>query len=336
MAVSVVLIRVLAEACTDAGVSAERLFNSCDFDPCRLNDNDGRVSMVEHERMVVAAIELTGNDALGLHIGERSTFSGFDVGTGLVAFAPNLREALSVYRRFQGIFGTSGARFGARLEEAQDHATLRYAFQRSGAQYNRFRAELTMAGFLRLIQYFAGGDANLNAVYFEHSAPDHAAEYARIFGGAARFEHAYTGIEFPRALLDRGGSLRDADLYAALEVLANRKLLKLEGAESVKTRVVEYLVSKANGRRPEMAEVAKSLGMSARSLRRRLNDEGISYAQACDEALAQVAKSVLSDPRQSIIGAAFALGFADAATFHRAFKRWTGITPKQYRQQLQS
>lgn len=333
MTVSVVLVRVLMEAATQTGVPAERLLSVANFDARRLDDNAGRVSVAEYETLQSAAIELTGDEALGLHIGERSNFSGFDVAAGLVAFAANLRAALQTYLRFQRIFGEQP---GSAVTESEDCAALRYEFPRGSAPYNRFRAELSIAGFMRLFHHFAGSQGKVRAVYFEHEAPSHVAEYTRIFGGAERFEQRFTGIDFPRAWLECGPSHTDPEFYSALEVLAKRRLVRLEGNAGVKARVVDCLAAAARdrGQRPDMAQVAKQLGMSARSLRRRLNAEGVTFAQACDEALTQLAKSMLSDPEQSIAAAAFALGFSDSSAFHRAFKRWTGITPKQYREQL--
>jgi AraC-like DNA-binding protein len=81
-----------------------------------------------------------------------------------------------------------------------------------------------------------------------------------------------------------------------------------------------------------MDTVARSLGLSARSLRRRLADEDKSYAEVANEARAIVAKHLLRDKRKTIQETAYELGFSDTSTFHRAFKSWTGMTPRAYRE----
>ena len=81
-----------------------------------------------------------------------------------------------------------------------------------------------------------------------------------------------------------------------------------------------------------MEEVARELEISARSLRRRMLAEGLSYGNLVTRSRTNAAKRMLQRPSSSIQETAHAMGFASAAAFHRAFKRWTGMTPKQYRE----
>ena len=80
-----------------------------------------------------------------------------------------------------------------------------------------------------------------------------------------------------------------------------------------------------------MKSAARHLRMSERSLRRRLIEEGASFAALLERAQAKVAKEMLSDPERTVHDVAIAMGFSNAAAFHRAFKRWTGMTPRQFR-----
>ena len=119
-----------------------------------------------------------------------------------------------------------------------------------------------------------------------------------------------------------------------LESLAERKLSRVTREGGHAERLRDYLVSNATARRPQMTAVARSLGISVRSLRRRLDEEGVSYTSLLNEARATLAKRMLDDPRRSIYETAYAMGFSDPSAFHRAFKRWTGMTPTQYRESL--
>jgi AraC-like DNA-binding protein len=96
-------------------------------------------------------------------------------------------------------------------------------------------------------------------------------------------------------------------------------------------RLREYLLAHAAPAQLDMETVARKFGMSVRSFRRRLSEEGVTYGVLVDEALVILAKRLLDDPHKSIQDAAYGIGFSEASAFHRAFKRWTGMTPKQYR-----
>ncbi len=330
MTVSVVMIRVLVEACELAGVPCERLLAAARVDGRCLEDSNARVPMSEYERVQLAALDLTGDPALGLHMGESASFAGFDVMASLIAHAATLRDGLNTYLKFNRILSDDP---DSALQEGDATATLRLGFWRGNPRCDRLRAELAVAGFLRLIRHFAGPDALPRRACFQHAAPEHAEEYRRIFSGTERFDQAFTGIEIDRAMLQCAPLHKDAELYQVLETQALRKVSRLERATSITTRVEEYLSSRALSGRPDMAEVAQQLGMSERSLRRRLAAEGVTYTQLFEQALASAAKRMLRDPGQSILGAAYAMGFSDSSAFHRAFKRWTGVTPKQYREQ---
>ncbi len=330
MTVSVVMIRVLVEACERAGVSCEKLLGAAGVDGRCLEDSNARVPIGDYERVQLAALDLTGDAALGLHMGESASFAGFDVMASLIAHAATLRDGLNTYLKFGRILSDEP---DSALHEADHTATLRVGLSPGNPRCDRLRAELALAGFLRLIRHFAGPEALPRRVCFQHPEPHYAHEYRRIFSGTERFDQPLTGIEFDRELLPRAPLHKDPELYQVLETQALRKVSRLERATSVTTRVQEYLSARALSGRPDMAEVAQQLGMSERSLRRRLAGEGVTYTQLFEQALASAAKRMLRDPGQSILGAAYAMGFSDSSAFHRAFKRWTGVTPKQYRDQ---
>ena len=191
-----------------------------------------------------------------------------------------------------------------------------------------------MVGLLRMMRLFTPREATSKAAYFEHAAPGYRAEYTRIFAGRERFEHDFTGIEFDRELPDRTELPASGELYGVLESLAERKLSRVTRDGGHAELLRDYLVSNAVTERPQMDAVARSLGISVRSLRRRLDEEGASYIALLNEARATLAKRMLDDPHRSIYETAYAMGFSDASAFHRAFKRWTGMTPTQYRQSL--
>jgi AraC-like DNA-binding protein len=331
MSLSIMLLYALVEGVEPAGVSGDDLLRAADIDPCRLQDIDGRLDRPEYDRAQTAALDLSGDEALGLHMGERVSIRPFDVLADLASHAPTLRDAFQTFARFHRIVcdGPDTA-----LYERNGIATAHYQFPRASPRCNRLRAEFAMVGLLRMLRHFTRATATARAVYFEHPAPDYRDEYARIFVGAERFDHDFTGIEFDGELLDRTRQPQNGELYTVLESLAERKLSRVTREGGHAERLRDFLTSNALGDRPQMDMVARSLGISVRSLRRRLDEEGVSYTTLLNEARATLAKRMLDDPRRSIYETAYAMGFSDPSAFHRAFKRWTGMTPTQYRHSL--
>jgi AraC-like DNA-binding protein len=152
-----------------------------------------------------------------------------------------------------------------------------------------------------------------------------------VFEGTERFEQPFTGIVFDSALMNAVSPHHDADMHSVLRSVAERRLLCLKERTPYAVRVREHLVKQGPRGRADMDAVARSLGMSARSLRRRLAMEGQTYERVADEAHAIMAKHLLTTTQLTLQETASTLGFSHMSTFHRAFKRWTGTTPLSYR-----
>ena len=171
---------------------------------------------------------------------------------------------------------------------------------------------------------------------FEHPRPEHHRECARVFGGAERYGRPFTGVEFDRKVLDQSGLHHHPELYTVLRSQAERTLARVTRGIGQAERLRQYFLARpphrCRGRHGEV--VANALGMSVRSLRRRLTEEGVSYKTILEESLVTVAQRMLGDTRRTIQETAHAMGFSDPTAFHRAFKRWTGMTPTQYRQSV--
>jgi AraC-like DNA-binding protein len=329
VSVSIMLIRVLTDAVEAAGVDRAQWLVAAKFDPRRLEDSNGRVSVDEYDRLRAVALELSGDPALGLHLGEASDSAAYDVIGHLAAHASTLRHALETIMRFGAIIDEDGTNWT--LEERGDAALVSRRFPQTSLPAHRMFAEFAISGFMRLIRQLAGPKASARRAYFQHPAPEYKSEYTRIFGGTESFDHPFTGIEFDYKLLDLPPPHVHPELYAVLEHEAERRLARLTGHLGYAERTREYLVARLLELQPDMAAVARHLGVSVRTLRRRLSEEGVTYADLIEQAQAIVAKRMLGDTRRSIHETAYAMGFADPSGFHRAFKRWTGQTPSEFR-----
>ena len=322
-------VRAVIAGVEGAGIARDRFLTDAGLAWSQMNDGSLRVPWQEYCRVIRAALASSGDAALGLHMGEQASASWFDVLGHLAQHSTTLRAALESCVRYSPL-----ASDGPRLElrEEADLAVVRLWHLSGDSPEVRFVAEFVMCGLLsHLFRRFVGVGALPRRVCFAYAAPAHHAEYTRIFQGRACFGQAFTGIELERSWLGCWQLHHSPELHDLLRTRAEQLLSRLDRDAPATDRVRRWLGCHSLRDKPSMEQIARDLGMSGRSLRRRLSEEGAHFTQLVEDARATSAKRMLDDPRRSVQEAAFALGFASHAAFTRAFKRWTGQSPSAYR-----
>jgi AraC-like DNA-binding protein len=328
MSVSTVMVRVFVDAVEKMGVPRDPFLRSLEIDPARLSLPGGRFELEEFARLQVHAMDATGDEALGLHVGERGPVNAFDLMSHLAGLAPTMREALGLVFQFQRLLMDDAF---ITLEESGTAATIRYHFPRSLERADRMQADFVVASLLRFVRAFGGPRVEGKMASFEHPRPAYSREYARIFGDTVHFRQEATAFTFDRAVLDRTHLHQHPELYGVLRSEAERALERVESELGPVDQVKQYLRAHPPARLPDLSSAARDLGVSSRSLRRALARQATSYGSLVRAVLRASAEHMLRDPRRTIQETATNLGFANVQAFYRAFKRWSGMTPGQYR-----
>ena len=325
------IVQGLLEAVESMGVARLRILRAADLRPEQLEDAEYRMPSSEVYRLCELAVELTEDPALGLHWAEKLGGDTFNPISHMVAHSGSLRQAFESLSQFGRLLSDQPS---IQLTESGDSVTIRSVPPMNGSQFaRRFSAEMLQTSLVRLIRTFSvhGRPSRVN---FDYAAPSYRAEYARVFEGAERFEQPYSEVVFDRKLMESVSPHKDEDVHRALRSIAEQRVLRLTGSVPYAVRVRDYLVEHAPSGRAEMATVARALGMSVRSLRRRMDAEGRTFNELVNDAQSIVAENLLRNTQRTIQEVAYELGFADTSSFHRAFKRWTGTTPLTYREGL--
>jgi AraC-like DNA-binding protein len=319
--------RALVDAVERAGVPRIEILRAAKLEAEQLDAAEVRLPRGEIYRICEVAIDLTGDPAFALHWAERLTASTFVPISYLIAHSASLGQGFTALSRFDRLLSDEP---GYELVEQDGKVSVRCRnVAGESLRIQRFVAEMVVASFFRIVRQF-NADARPERVSFKYAAPDYHDEYARVFDHAARFDQPFTGIVYDRALLNTASPRRDAGIHDALWALAEQRMSHLTQHAPYALRVRELLVQRGWPERIDMQSVACTLGLSVRSLRRRLASEGKSYNQIEKDALAIVAKHLLRDKQRTIQETAHEMGFSDTTTFHRAFKHWTGATPSAY------
>lgn len=324
MAVSILLARALVQAVESADVSRADFLSAAGFDAERL-ESDHHIDLEEYDSLIGHALDATSDSALGLHImNDPAVAATYNVTSYLVIHSSCLRKAIETLQRYHRLI--SDRPYWV-VEEDEDTATIRYEGDAGPPRCRRYRSEFTVTAMYKMLQYFVRNARPL-VVAFDYAEPPYRHEYEAAFEGTARFDQPFTGIVISRELLDATHPNSDAELHSTLRAQAEKRLAQIEGKTTYADRVCDFIEQHPSQK--DMSSVARALGMSPRSLRRRLAEEDVPYRAIVDRALASLATRLLVDERSSIQEIAYRLDFSDPSTFCRAFKRWTGSTPKQY------
>jgi AraC-like DNA-binding protein len=168
-------------------------------------------------------------------------------------------------------------------------------------------------------------------VRFQHPAPADLSPYDRIIRGIVRFDAGHDALVFPKLALAVPVRSADPDLLPVLDAQAAKLLAAtLSESMSLPERVRALLRSELPSGSPTSERMAERLHMSERTLRRRLSEHSTSMKEILDDLRRELALTMLTEPRATIEDVALRLGFSDATAFHRAFRRWTGRTPKAF------
>ena len=168
--------------------------------------------------------------------------------------------------------------------------------------------------------------------WFTHPEPADTREYALTFPGAPiRFDAPFNGFAFRRELMDMPVRGADPALHALIRKHAEALLSALPHAKNLTERVRDIITKQLAGGTPTLSNVAKQLGMSESTLARHLEDEGTTFKTLLEDLRRRLALAYIRRSELPISEIALLLGFSQAAAFHRAFRRWTGATPLEYR-----
>ncbi|MDB6052078.1 MAG: AraC family transcriptional regulator [Pseudomonas sp.] len=328
---SVGFVHSLADAVGSYGQDPEPLLDQYGLDPARLAEPGARLSIPRYMRLGHAAIQLTGDPGLGLRMGRLSRISQAGLAGVTAAQAPTVREAARCLIRFEALYGSNYRGQSSFHEDAQG-AWLRFYSISPYNAYNRFVVDSILASWIQQLSSLAGCRLLAEKIDIEFAEPPYVESYRELSVHSVTF-----GAEFNQLRLNQENlGLRNPDhcpsTWRHLLVLCEKELEQLTRTRSLRERITQLLGPLLNGgREPDLEEVAARLKLPTWTLRRKLAEEGTQFRAILNDTRRDLAMTYIRDTELAFGEIAYLLGFASAEAFQRAFKRWNGQTPGEFR-----
>jgi AraC-like DNA-binding protein len=281
-----------------------------------------------------SALTLTGRRDLGLEFGRQVRPDTFDVLGYALMTCRNLGEAIGLvplYRRVVFDSGYSETHFEHQGADLKLAWVIVPEAARAGLPYSELLAESLIASWYGLGRWITGADMPLREARFRHEAPDDTQPFTAFFGCPVHFAAGENALLFSAELLAQPLVQADAELNLAMCAEA-RKVIARRGDETgIATRVRQMLVPLMPKCEASLKHVATGMGVTPRTLQRRLAEAGVSFQSVLDDARRDLAQVYLRDPALSALDVALLLGYAEQSSFTRAFRGWYKTTPSEWR-----
>lgn len=321
--------RAIRKALLAAGLDAESLLAEAGIAVERLADPDARLPVAQTRRLWQLAVAASGDPAFGLRVARQVQPTTFQALGYALAASATLAEAYARAERYCRIVTDAGE---LKLERhgAECHLLLHTVLGEAAPAEEATDAFAALQ--VRTVRGLSGRSVLPLRVQLRRAPPLQAEPYRLAFHAPVSFGAADNRLVFAAADFDRPLEGANPELARINEGLAAQQLARLDQAD-LPARLRALLIERLPDGEPTAAELAAALNLSLRSLQRKLAERGLRYESLLDDTRRELALAQLREARISLNEIAFLLGFSDASSFSRAFRRWTGLSPTAWREQ---
>lgn len=319
------------------GFNIDPIFKQHGIEPDLLHLEDARIGVTTLNELMISCVEAANTAGRGQHfpfiLGETFTFEYLPEMETYINTSSSLRDAARVLTWVHELISPY---VDIRLEE--DHRIARMVLVytpdtgiQPGFELVPYTSESFFTTLVKFARLLLGEQAPIRILRFRHPPPSYAEKYEEYFRIPVAFNQDRDVIEMDREMLDKPLHGAFPDLHRQAEILVQQRLARQPFRLGIAAQVQKLFDGDPALLGQGIDEIAGLLNMHPRSLQRRLRQEGTGYAELQDEARLRCAVKALQAGQETLESLSDRLGFSDRRSFTRAFKRWTGVSPRQYR-----
>lgn len=311
------------------GAERAALLAHAAIDASLLHDHFKRVPLLKYVALLRECERVCGDPTLALHFATSTNCADLSIVSLICAACVDVAEAVTMLDRYGRIALDVGGIDGEAHYKLEHSAAGTWLIDnRQHFGQGSSLTEITLVRMATNVRRMFD-PSFVRAVHFAHAASEHHAEYQRVLGVPVHFEKAHSGILFDPAWLTQPIARAPRYSMAVLTAHADTLLAQLEQARTVRGRVEAALMPLLLRGEASLDVVAAMVAMSRPTLYRALKAEGTTYARVLDELRFQLAKNFLDESGSTVSSVSHRVDFSDPASFTRAYRRWTGRSPRE-------
>ena len=318
-------LRAFLDAFGRLGYDTGDLLSAAELKPSDLEDPDSQVPCSATGAIIARAQKLRPFLNIALRLAVETPLGAYPLLDYLVVSSDSVGEAFERLQRYLRIVGNP-----VDLEIFADQDPARVV---ASCPSSPFALEYVLSLAVLHLGRETGGRLKVAALEFAHSVDD-VAEFERRLRCPVHAQSGWSGFLIPRVSWQLPLRRRDAILHGVLRRQADEVVARSPRITSAAFEVARLLALRVAGRDTRLQVLARQMGTSARTLQRKLAEEGVSYHALLEEARRRAAEGYLAEPTLSVGEIGYLLGYSEPAAFHRAFRRWHRSTPAAYRQRV--
>lgn len=322
----------LLQFAASKGADRARLLAWAEIDPDALADADNRVPMARFVQLMRAGKVLSGDPALALEFGAAGDFRRISI-VGLIAYASaTMAEALTQLNRYgRLVMELDGIADGPRFEIVQENDARWMIDRRANPDAFPELTEATWSRFICATRRDFPQAVYALAAQVTHAAPSHRDAYERLWQVPVKFSAGRNAIQTTTTWGEVQIQPDNRYVFGVFTERGDALLRELEIATTLRGRIENLLLAALHTGDVSIEAVARKLETSRQTLHRNLKAEGVTFEHVLDQLRQRMALQYVAANRASLNEIAYLVGFSDASAFSRAFKRWTGQSPRDAR-----
>ncbi|MDX1451017.1 MAG: AraC family transcriptional regulator [Oleiphilaceae bacterium] len=292
-----------------------------------LNDSGFRYRAPLYFELMDLGERLLNDASFGFHYGQCAEANRWGVMGYILSVSDNLREVIATQLKLQALVGNIGCTVVH--EEGERRAIEWY----TDGLPNRHVAEEALTGWICFARRIVKAELRPLEIHFRHEQHGLGAEYESFFACPVKFGQAMNAVIFDDSLFQTPLKQPDRHMFELLQNHAGA-MLQESGDDNLKQQLRAYLIRELPREVPTIDRIATKFQTSVRTLQRRFESWGTNYKQFVDLTRKELALHYLSSGGENLLELTFMLGFSEQSAFQRAFKRWTGKSPRKYRAEV--